>query len=395
MGKVIGNVGLLDLTTSSEESINEIEQIGNVGMLIYSRETARLASKINIMNLGASEEVPEDCKFISGQVEIDRNYFQNIKSPVSLLLAGQITIKQDVSKEDIENGIKYLSISGQVMCPEKLIGVLQSKCSKINGQLLPYSNNHFISTGKLNIDISFLKATENSVSLLLIGKMTMLDDIPEALFNEKVESINIIGKALVREEYLEMFKRKLRSGSNCKIQVVPRGYSYIADDLKLDTMSIKRFDHAKIYTVGMLQISGDITLELLKNHIEKIQTKDVIVCRKELKEPVFELCDDVTVQICDYSGKVYIIDGEHTLTQSELKYTPEDITYIVRGELTINDDVSPDLMFQKIEHIDNLGDIFCSGEQCGLVQVKLRTSQGDVISKDGHTGNSNMGYLKL
>lgn len=398
MGKSIGNVGLLDLTSATEESIKGIDNIGNAGVVLYSSGNAHLVSMLNIGNLGTSEEVPEGCKFLQGKVEMDGKYFENVKEPLSLFIAGQVIIKPDVTEDDIENKIKFLSISGQAICPEKLAGVLQSKCSKIQGIIVPYSDNCYINIGKLNIDNSFLKSIGEKTSLAVVGKVSMVDDIDHVLLDQKIDSINITGKALIREEYLDILGARIKSSASCKLGVIPAGYVYTDGDLSLDPVTIKKFDKAKIYVSSMLRFGSDITEEMLKEHITDIKAKGIIVCSNSIKEAVSMLCSD-TAKICGYSKKAVVIDGDHTIMESELKYSPDNISYIVNGDLDIDDEVLPETFIEKVESIDNFGDITCDKEHYGLVQLKLRTNEGDVSVRknaaDENEGIGNIGYLKL
>lgn len=398
MGKSIGNVGLLNLTSATEESIKGIDSIGNAGVVLYSSGNAHLVSMLNIGNLGTSEEVPEGCKFLQGKVEMDGKYFENVKEPLSLFIAGQVIIKPDVTEDDIENKIRFLSISGQAICPEKLVGVLQSKCSKIEGQIVPYSDNYYINVGKLNINNSFLKSIGEKTSMAIVGKTSIIDDIDRALLDEKIGSIDIVGKALIKEEYLDILGTRLKNNASCKLEVIPAGYVYTDGDLFLDPVTIKKFDKAKIYVANMLRFGSDITEEMLKEHIADIKTKGIIVCSNSIKEAVSMLCSD-TAKICGYSKKAVVIDGDHTIMESELKYSPDNISYIVNGDLDIDDEVLPETFIEKVESIDNFGDITCDKEHYGLVQLKLRTNQGDVsVRKDAadeNEGIGNIGYLKL
>ena len=401
MGNSIGNIGVLDLTSATEESVRGISSIGNVGIIICSSGNTKLVSLLNIGNIGSLDEVPIGCKFVHGKIEMNGKYFESIKEPISLFVAGQVIIKKDVTKEDIENKIGFLGIKGQVICPEKLTGALESKCNKIKGQLIPYSNNYHISTGKVDIDNSFLKSLEEKTLLIVIGKASVVDDIDTALFDEKIENIEIIGKALIKEKYSDLLKNKfkLQSGLSCKLEVIPYGYSYIDDDIYIDSLTIKKFNHVNIYAAGMLRFGNDITDGMLHEHIEAIKTKDIIVCNNKIREAVLTLCD-ASSQILDYSGKVTVIDSEHTIMQSELKYSPEKISYIVHGDLKVDSEVLPETFIEKVESIDNFGDITCSKEHYGLVQLKLRTNDGDVsIIGDKNSGEGcgigNIGYLKL
>ena len=395
MSKKIENVGLLDLTSATEESISEIERIENVGALLLSRNTAKLAGRIRIGNLGVSDVVPDNCKVMQGRVEMNHSYFVNLKEPLSLFINGQVIIKQDVTAEDIENGLLFLEINGQIICPKKISGSVQSKCSKINGKLLTYDDNYYVSTGKINIDDSFLKSLDDLSSLVIIGKVMVNSSLDESLFNQKIKNMEILGSILIKEEYLDIFNKKLENRDGCKVEVIPAGYAYIDEDLQLNKMSIKRLNNVRLYVSGMLKLDDDITADMLEGRIEKLKIKDAILCRSELTEPVFDRCDDYTVSICDYSGRVYVIDGEHTLTESELKYSPEKTTYVVQGSLKVGDDVAPESIFEKVEYIYNFGEITCSPEIYGVLQLKARKSTGEINQNTGKDEDSNIGYLKL
>lgn len=394
MGKILGNIGVLDITTATPDSISGIDRIGNLGMLLYSTKTAGLMTKLNISNLGISMEVPENYKLIQGKLEMDKNYFKNIKQPVSLIVMGQVIIKPDALEEDIENAIKDIIVNGQIICPENLVSVVQSKCSKLNGKMLAYSGNHSVMMGSFSINNGFLKSIEENVSLALLGKVDFVDNIDEELFNRKIKNMDVIGKMTIKEEYLELLNSKTKDAGLCNTEIIPAGYIYTDSDINLDSITIKRFNYAKLYVSGMICIENGITKEMLRTHIDKIVAEDFIVCRTELKEAVYGLCDDVSVNICDYSEKVFIVEGERKLTQSELKYIPSQVTYIVQGSLSIADDVLPETFMEKVEHIDNFGEIICDAQHYGLVQAKLRTSSGEVMEK-GSEEDSNIGYLKL
>ena len=109
-GKVIGNVGHLDLRNASEESVAEIRRIGNVGAIIYSPETAHLIQRLNIGNVGSTLVVPKHTKVATGQTKFDRSYPGSLKEPISLLLVGQLIVEPEVTVEDIEKCVEALYV---------------------------------------------------------------------------------------------------------------------------------------------------------------------------------------------------------------------------------------------------------------------------------------------
>jgi hypothetical protein len=67
---------------------------------------------------------------------------------------------------------------------------------------------------------------------------------------------------------------------------------------------------------------------------------------------------------------------------------------VVRGTLIIDEDVNPETIMEKVEHIDNTGEIICSSEQYGPVSIKLRMNTGELIDGSEDAG-SDYGFLKL
>jgi hypothetical protein len=328
MGKVIGNVGLLDLTTATDEKIKNFARIGNAGAVIYTPSTFKFFSMLDFGNVGASIEVPEGYTLVS--------------------------------------------------------------------------------TGKFSLDNAFLSSLEPSSLLIFLGKLNIINDISLSLFDEKIKNIIVVGKILIKEEYLEAFNRKITNQTGCKIAVIPAGYSYISEDLSLDSLSITRFNQAKLFIAGRLNIGEDLTEEDLKKHLLKIKVKDIIICSKNIKKAVFNLCDDINTTIYDYTGKMLIVDSHYRLSKSVLKYSADNTTFMVNGELEIDEDILPEDFMGKIEKIYLFGRITCDENQYGFVQSKLAESKGEIFIKgkdeekdsgDSHNNSeeqsSNFGYLKI
>lgn len=400
MKKVIKNVGLLDIRNATEESINNIERISNVGSVIYSRETAHFMTKLNFGNLGSSMEVPKDCKILTGQVEINKGYMSQLKEPLSLLITGQVIFKNDMDPEDIENGFKSLQIVGQVFCPEKLMSVIQSK-GNITGQIFSYADKAKILIGKIKLDEHFLNSLDENTSLFITGKMEILDEISHELLDKKIKNIQLIGKGVAKEEYAEIFNRKLENRTACKIEIIPEGFTYLAQGISLNRLNIKRFDNAMLYCPQGIIIDADLKVEELKAHISEIIARDGIVCREDMADAAISLCKDPLARILTYKNRLVLIEEEYMLTHEELEYSTEGITFIVKGELHIDMNIDPGLLSERIDCIDNFGEITVSKKHYGIIQNKIRTREGELINRDVHEEASddntmgNVGYLTL
>ena len=127
-GKVLENVGALDLREATEASIAGIREIGNVGLVLISPETRGLLSKIpRVGNVGATLELPASAKLINGQKVFTRDTFKEQDEPLVALANGQIVFSQDIPVEDVREGIEALWLNGQIVYPDHLAGAIESK----------------------------------------------------------------------------------------------------------------------------------------------------------------------------------------------------------------------------------------------------------------------------
>ena len=126
-GKVIKNVGVLDIRSTVEETLADIRSVKNVGVLICSPETARLIPKLNLGNVGATIEASVDAKITNGQEILGRDSFKHEGAPLELIANGQVIFTPDIPIEDVEKGLGKLWVNGQLLYPESLEGIIQSR----------------------------------------------------------------------------------------------------------------------------------------------------------------------------------------------------------------------------------------------------------------------------
>ncbi|MBN1552394.1 hypothetical protein JW979_13050 [bacterium] len=400
MNKVLSNIGLLDLRNATEESIKDIAVIKNVGVVIYSAETAHLLSKLNIGNMGSSLEVSSDFKILTGQMFITGDYLATLSEPLNILVTGQLMIRPDVTPEDIKMKIGKLVVIGQLMCPNKLMPLIQSKLVDHVGQNIVYPDNGKLLIGTTHVNTGFLQSLPVKTSLVCIGKLSLTESVSNDLFTENIDRVHMTGKIIVREDLHGILQKHLDPESQYKLEIIPLGYEMIDKPLHLDALSIKRFKKAKLYTKHYLYIDKDIDAKMLTTHIEKLHSKSIILCHKDLCETLLELCSGDDVKVLPFAEKLLIVDGEEELTAEDLEYIDGKLTILILGTLTVKDTVTPDQLMDKIDQIDNLGVIVSDAGRLGAIKAKLRTRKGQMMDRNAPQeetppGMQNVGYLKL
>ena len=109
MEKAIKNIGLLDLTSATKESLRGATQMKNIGMILLSEDSADILKDISMKNVGSTVTVPKseyDVNTIMGEGTINKQYLESIKDKLILVVMGHLHIENDVTNELIKEKIE-------------------------------------------------------------------------------------------------------------------------------------------------------------------------------------------------------------------------------------------------------------------------------------------------
>jgi len=413
-GKVLGNIGVLDIRKATEESVANIKRIGNVGTLLHTPETTALISRLNIGNLGNSIELPAegDVKLLTGQVVFGSDYFAHQTTPSILCITGQTIVHPEIPAEDIETGLEALVVIGQVVCPEHLLGAIQSKLRNILGQTqtYTYTQSSRLTIGALTLDENYLRSLDDGAELVVIGNLNLPQVLDNVLFERKVQRIQVTGKIVCREENAQVLFAQLddKTGKP-NVTTIPTGFEVVGKQLVLDADLLKALPSQKLYCTKWVQIEKDVTEEVLDSCLEALIAKDFVICPAALKEVIARKCNMLETDVLFYEGELWLVDDELTLFASRFDYLEGKATLIVFGELTLADDVEPQVLIEQLAKVHNFGEISCTPQQMGAIQSLLGVKDGELIDstpretkKDAVDeedekpgGMGNVGYLSL
>ena len=401
-GQRIGNVGTLDIRNATEEAVANIERIGNVGVILYSPETASLLTKLSIGNMGLSVEAPADAKVLTGQTIFNRDYFKNQSEPLNLVIVGQLIIQADVPEEDIEKGLDLLVASGQILCPENLMGVVQSKLRDFSGQIQVFDPSTRLVMGKLTIDESYLQSLDDGTELMVMGKIDLPQVLDDDLLGKRISRLQVMGKITCREENLQTLRSCLDEKAGAvKIAAIPAGFEPVDGSLVLDALTLQSLPGRKLYCSGPVQIAEDVEPDALNDAVEALVAQSLLICPVALKEVVAQKCDMLKTKAIFYEGELWLVDESQELLSSRFDFLEGKATLVVRDSLTISADIDPKLLAERLAKVHNLEEIFCTPGQMGAIQARLGLNQGQLIDstreeeeKDGNR-IGNIGHLKL
>jgi hypothetical protein len=400
--KHIRNVGVLDLRNTTEESVAGIGSVGNVGVILYTRKTAPLLTRFKIGNVGASIEVPAGAILINGQISFNRAYFADLTEPLVLVVNGQVWVEADVHPEDVERSIEALYINGQIFYPRGLAGVLQSKILQINGQAMVYEPGDRLVTGRLNLDEHYLRSLEDGTSLVVLGRLSVPQVLPNDLIEIKLRSVKVFGNVTCREENAATLLPRVEglTGSP-RTAIIPAGFELIENRLFLDSASLESLRNPRLYCTRSVIVSEDVEPSALDARVETIIAQQPIIAPAAHKGVIARKCDLMQTRSVFYEAELWLVEDESELVPSRFDYLEGRATLVVTGELAISPDVEPWVLAERLAKVHNLGEIYCTREQMGAIQVRLGLSEGELLlestlnfdTEEGGIGN--VGYLTL
>jgi hypothetical protein len=397
-GIVIGNVGTLDLRNATEESVAGIGRIGNVGMLMYSRETARFVTHLNAGNVGSSLEVPPNARVLSGVVSFTPSFFKGQPEPQVLLVAGQLVVEPDVAAEDIVAGLSWLVVAGQLICPEHLMGALQSKLSSVQGQTITYPRNSRLVMGKLILDEGQMRSLEDGSILTVVGNLSVPAVLPNDLLAQKIGQVQVTGHIRCPEENAQTLQARLAT-KGVRMRIVPRGFTPVDEPVSLDRYVLQSLPGKKLYCTERVVVAQDVEGELLQNAIDAIVAEGLVICPARLGGVIARKVDMLKTNVVLYEGELWLVEGEAELRATRFDYLDGKLTLVVTGELKIDPAADPKLLAARLAKVHNLGEISGTPEQLAAIQARLGIGEGELIDagqgEAEEEGLGNVGYLAL
>jgi len=132
---VVKNVGVLNLKDLSEEEIERIKRIENVGMIIAPKELiGKISAKI-AKNVGVTVPYVEGMRIYCGDTSINADTLRSLEEPVDILQAGKLVFEKDVTPELIREKVKSYRNYGKTEIPSNAHGALMSKCLENMGKI--------------------------------------------------------------------------------------------------------------------------------------------------------------------------------------------------------------------------------------------------------------------
>jgi hypothetical protein len=182
------------------------------------------------------------------------------------------------------------------------------------------------------------------------------------------------------------------------MDVIPTGYVMVEKPLVLDDTMIEVLPGSKLYCLAGVRIESDVEADRLDDRIERLISKQPVLCPSTLREVLVRKCDLLETRVLFYEGILWLVTGDERLTASRFEYLEGKATLVVEGDLVIDADVEPRMLAERLDKVYNFGDITCAKEQRGALESRLGLNEGDFIDSyqtDDEITIGNVNHLTL
>lgn len=382
------NCGACDVRNITEELLSQYEKVKiNAATIISSPAAQALLGKYQVeINAAANFSVEGDVRFSAFNGPVTLSSGQSVPQEKTIaVINGPLTLEPGC--EEQLKGYITATINGPVTCPASMTGLLSG--FHINGPIHPYPDGATILKRSTVLDRFFhLRAKQDALYYAARRVIALASDIDFARLAEK--NVRFVTKALIVSESLAEAAVPLFD-DKADIMVLPDGCAYVDDDAELDETLLKRCG-GKLFISGNLTVGPDSAALLDQVSYLKIDG-DLLVCRG-LKEKVMAM--DIEYDDLRVVGSVLIADRSQAEVSAAMLEAAEDgVSVMACACVRIAEDVTPDLLREKLVSIRDCAAVQCTPEQrpvieelaCDVAHITCGNLEEEAGEEEAEDGN--------
>lgn len=351
---LILNTALADLRHVTEETISAYRQVKiNAATVLTTPRVQELCARYGCaIDAAVLLSLPEDAPFAQHNGSFTLTPGTPFAPGTALQVNGTLII-QPGCEEIVENAAALL-VNGKILCPASMAALVQSK-ARVNGSILPYPDDATVITGSLSLDKVFLLRAKPGTTYFVSGKIkAVTSQLPvHELSDKKVQLI--ARQAIVLEEYLSDLLPLLPEDTD--LTVVPDGWAYQDGDFPL-TAEKAKFLGGRVFVNGDLLVPDAQALAACT----ALEVTGTAYVPQALASAFYAVCPHYG-DVVPFTGYLLREEPTFTLTEIFLLEHPEGIALCETGMLSIQPDVNPDLLKERVTLLRGCGCISASDRQ--------------------------------
>lgn len=360
--KLIVNSNICDTRKVTEATMEAYESIEINSSIVIANERSRdlmnkypVTLKSNIM-LDNEEEL--HMSTINGRAEIKPGMALP-EGKLFLTVNGELDVAE--GSGEIFSHYCGIYINGSVVCPESLSGMFAM--AKVNGSITTYPDGCIRLKNTTVLDRTFAMRAKEGARYFASRRVVALDkDIDFASLADK--GVTFITKELLIAEGMTNTAVPL-FGEATDIIILPDGCAYVKGDVTLDEKLSRRYGD-KLYIKGNLTV-GLEGIECL-NKLTWLKVEGDVFAVKEAVETLDALnaeYDELRVLV----GTVISDRIDVTVNREMLEKAGDGISVMDCVDVTIQEDIEPELIEKHLLEIRDCVNVYCTKEQYAAIQA--------------------------
>jgi hypothetical protein len=295
---------------------------------------------------------------------------------MDLQIVAPCIIAPDVTSKDIEEKLHSLTVYGPLSCPEFLLPTIQPKLKTVAGPIRTYpcSPVSQVAEGEVILDEHYLQALDEGTELAIVGSLYLPQVLSNSLLERKLKRLYVTRGIQCHEENAAVISRLLHSSK--RITVIPTDFEMVDLPLVLSDSYLKSMSAKKLYCRKRVQVDPGVDAALLHDRLEWLIGEDYVFCPAGLKTVIARKCKWPETQLVLYEGELWIVDDARDLPAYVLEILEGKATLVVFGELTLDSEIEPTMLTEKLSKVHNLGMIWCTRSQAKALQERLGLHDG-------------------
>lgn len=411
MATLIRNIGSLDARNASQETLEQISKMKNIGSILISKENRQWIMKINMENIGSTVEMDNDVKLHMGPFQFTRELLESAPQPVKMSIVGPVSFDREITAELLEEKLGWLNITGPVEVFEPISGVLMSKMHDSVGPIDIINPNEIVLKGKIKIDNYFLKCLEDNSVIKCSGVLELDEGINLKEFAQKIKKIEIGSKLSIYDDQKEAIMKKIYENTDefhekinigmkptimkfdrkqtQKLVILKRNCHYLSSGTKLDAFNLMTVKKSEISSDGVIILAEDITEDLLNDKQIIFSSGKRIYFPLGISNTMLEYLAEGSQGVPYDITRTVFVNGEQSISASRIKIINDSSVYVIFGSLKLDEDINLEEIDKKFAIVDNYGSVESSEDICSVLQDKMRYNEGSVESVNTDGGEDN------
>jgi hypothetical protein len=275
---VMGRVIVEDDVTA--ELIEEkIDGLVVMGMVVCPESvTGTLQSKAKVM-MGKTISYAEGSVLVTSSLSLDDTFLQGLPDATRLVVTSSLRVIDNVTDSLLEKKLQSLLVVGTILSRREHELALKSKLERPRDMIV-IPTGHQLVEGMLTLDAMSLQSLDDA-RLFSMGDILISDDVEAEALDRSVAHLESLGSILCPAELKDVLRTKCDMLGN-RVILFEGALWYVNDDRQLLAEQFEYIDGLMtIVNRANLTIGGDVSAQMLLDHVAKIHNLGDIECRPE------------------------------------------------------------------------------------------------------------------